>query len=66
MATTVREALDEKRVQLKGKVTGIVLCKRELFYLPSPGNGADDSVYPVSVAVAKEEAAFFGATFQEE
>lgn len=62
----VRYALDEKREQLKGKVTGLVLCKRELFYLPSPGNGSDDSVYPVSREVAAKEAEFFGCDWSEE
>lgn len=45
---TVRQALDKKREQLQGKVTELQLCKRELFYYPSPGDSADDSVYPVS------------------
>ena len=56
----VKEALKEKRIQLAGKVTAIHLCKRELFYYPSPGNGANDSVYPVSLKTAEKEAKFFG------
>ncbi len=62
---TVRQALDEKRRQLKDNVTSLVLCKGELFYYPPPGNGAKDSVYPVSMDQAQQEAAFFGCEVQE-
>lgn len=63
---SVSEALEEKRVQLSGKVTGLVLCKRELFYLPSPGSGPDDSVYPVSVEMAELEAKHFDVSLSQE
>ena len=63
---TIKSALDQKRQQLQGKVAALVLCKRELFYLPSPGNSPNDSVYPVSLRMAEKEAAFFGVSLQQE
>jgi len=62
---TVRRALDKKREQLQGKVTELQLCKQELFYHPSPGDGPDDSVCPVSLDLAREEAKFFGCEVVE-
>ena len=63
---TVREALDEKRKQLEGKVKSLVLCKLELFYFPSPGNSPDDTVYPVTLKTAQEEAAYFGVELTQQ
>lgn len=67
---TIREALNEKREQLKGKVNYLVLCKGELFYLlkdgEKMGNSPKDTVYPVSSAVASKEARFFGVAWSEE
>ncbi len=62
---TVKQALDEKRRQLKGKVTDLYLNCGELFYRPSPGDGVKDSVYPVSMKDAQEEAEFFGCEVHE-
>jgi hypothetical protein len=65
---TIREALDEKRVELKGKVKSLFVCKRELFYVKmdgTTGNGVDDSVYPVSNEIVASEAEFFGVEWQE-
>lgn len=62
---TVRQALDEKRRQLAGQVTSLVLCKGELFYYPRPGDGVKDSVYPVSMELAQQEAAHFGCELHE-
>ena len=62
---TVREALDEKRQQLKKMVIAIVVCKRELFYITA--NGVEqDSVYPVSLKTAAAEAEFFGVPCSNE
>lgn len=63
---TVGEALEEKRRQLAGKVTELVLCKRELFYLPAPGNSPEDSVYPVTKEMAEREAKRFGVSLTEQ
>ena len=57
---TIRDALDEKREERKGNIKALVLCKRELFYLPALGNSPNDTVYPVSLEVAQREANFFG------
>jgi len=64
---TIREALDEKRSQLAGKVKSLVLCKNELFYIAS-GHGSlpEDTVYPVALHVAEKEAIFFGVKMHEE
>jgi hypothetical protein len=62
---TVREALDQKRVERKGDIEAIVYCKRELFYLPTRGNSPEHSVYPVSRELAREEAEWFGVPFNE-
>ncbi len=62
---TVRQALDEKRKQLAGKVTALNLCCNELFYYPSPGDGVGNSVYPVSLTTAEAEAQFFGCEVTE-
>ncbi len=62
----VRIKLDEKRAKLKGKVTALNLCKAELFYYPSPGDSPKDSVYPVSIETAREEATFFGCEVTEQ
>jgi hypothetical protein len=63
---TVRQALDRKREDRKGDVTALVLCKHELFYLPSRGNLPADSVYPVSWDAATREAEFFGVPVSSE
>lgn len=62
---SVREALDEKRKQLKGKVTALILCKKELFYKPDPNTGKGDTVYPVLLETAQREAEFFGCEVHE-
>jgi hypothetical protein len=61
---TVREALNQKRKQLRGRVEVLHLCKGELFYGVKDAagkvrhaGGTDDTVYPVSPAVAALEAA---------
>lgn len=56
---SIREALDEMRVNRKGTVTSLVLCKRELFYLPRLQD-AEETVYPVTPELAEEEARHFG------
>lgn len=65
---TVREALDEKRIQLGDNVKQLVYCKRELFYVLKNGKmgiRAEDSVYPVSKKIVAAEAAFFGCDWVE-
>lgn len=65
---TVKQALNEKRKHLKGKVKSLTLCKKELFYeliSGSLGNGADASVYPVSHETVAKEAKFFGVDWME-
>lgn len=63
----VREALDAKRIEKKDIVNELVLCKSELFYLPSTGNtDPNDTVYPVSMAMAIKEAEFFGCNVTEQ
>ena len=61
---TVREGLDENRINLKDKVVTLFLCKKELFYITSEKK-YDDSVYPVAKKTAEEEAEFFGVELQE-
>lgn len=63
---TIREALDEKRQEREGDVTGLVLCKGELFYLPERGHSPRDTVYPVSLEQAQGEAEWFGVTCLEQ
>jgi len=63
---TIREALDEKRVERKDNCTALVLCKYELFYLPIIGNDPKGSVYPVALNTAQKEAAWFGVPLYEE
>jgi len=67
---TIREALDEKRRQLNGKVAHLVLCKSELFYLLKDGerlgNGPRDSVYPVTPKIVSQEARHFGVDWSNE
>lgn len=63
---TVREALDQKRVERKPDCTGLVLCKYELFYLPDIGNRIDDTVYPVALETARKEAEWFGVPLMEQ
>jgi len=64
--TTVRDALDKKRQEREKDIKALVLCKRELFYLPATGHSPEDTVYPVSLEVAQEEANFFGVQVTEE
>jgi hypothetical protein len=64
---TVRQALAQKRLERKGNVEALVLCKAELFYMPSPSPCTpDDTVYPVRRAAAEAEARWFGVPFSEE
>jgi hypothetical protein len=63
---TVLEALLEKRRERKGTVERLVLCKGELFYLPTIANNPEDTVYPVSWATAQAEAKFFGVPISRE
>lgn len=56
---TIRKALDTKRSEREGTVTALVLCKHELFYLPSTANAPGDSVYPVTPEQAAREAEWF-------
>ncbi len=65
-AQTVREALDQKRIERKGNCTALMLCKYELFYRPATGDAEKDSVYPVSIETAKKEAEWFGVPFWEQ
>lgn len=66
---TVRQALDEKRRELKGRVAVLHLCKHELFYRLKNGEKMDDSpnnsVYPVDRELAAKEAKHFGVEWFE-
>ena len=62
---TVRTALDAKRKALKGKVSQLVLCKGELFYLVDD-KWLEDTVYPVGQKTAAKEAKFFKVAWSEE
>jgi hypothetical protein len=65
MKQTVREALDEKREQLDGKVAILFLNCFELFYKLTDGTDVEDSVYPVSRERAAQEAKYFGCEWEE-
>jgi hypothetical protein len=64
---TVRDALDEMRLRRNGTVVRLVLCKYELFYMPLPKSPSpSDSVYPVTMDLARQEAEYFGCDVSEE
>jgi hypothetical protein len=63
---TVREALDQKRIERKFDCKALVLCKQELFYLPKKCNNTSNTVYPVTLEVAQQEAVWFGVSLFEE
>jgi hypothetical protein len=62
---TVKAALREKRRERKGNLESLVLCKRELFYMPEIDKSAEGSVYPVDLELAQKEAEWFGVSLYE-
>lgn len=65
---TVGEALEQNRVLFRGQVKSLVLCKNELFYEMAGGftSSLPETVYPVTMELAKKEADFFRVEVSEE